>query len=95
MGALKLGYKRREPRALGFIPFAATADGNTPHNTEGRVERERAGRRRRRGREGGNRQGEATLSWFRSALLPEYHGPASALHQHPSITKHRTISLFG
>jgi hypothetical protein len=40
MGALELGYKRREPRALGFIPFAATAGGNTPRNTEGRVERE-------------------------------------------------------
>jgi hypothetical protein len=54
MGALELGYKRREPRALGFIPFTATAGGNTPRNIEGRVEREResreekeAGKRRR------------------------------------------------
>jgi hypothetical protein len=39
MGALERGYKRREPRALGFVPFAATAGGNTPHNTEGREDR--------------------------------------------------------
>jgi hypothetical protein len=74
MGALERGYKRREPRALGFVPFAATAGGNTPRNTE--ADKTDRKREREQGGEGGGEEKEDA-----TGVKPRHRGSARHCYQ--------------
>jgi hypothetical protein len=94
-----VAIKGGSPGLLGSFPSLPPPVAT--HHATPRAEKTDRKRESEQGGEGGGEEKEDAAGvkprrrGFRSALLPEHHDPATALHRHPSFTKHRTVSLFG